>query len=178
MSEASRFAETLRCSGVVAVCVLVNTVAATSSDGRLVAGFQQPPAALRSGINLVTIDVQIAPVKDAPLRDLTAADFDIGIAGRKRLTASATLLHYDEGTVTRDPRIPPSDAGTSPACVFGFHRKTDRPTAHDLVGVERNDADRKEVKQVRVNMVDKAFAVQGYVWRSPVKRSASPPDAK
>jgi hypothetical protein len=39
--------------------------------------------------------VQVAPVKDAPLRDLTAADFDGGIAGRKRLAASATLLHDD-----------------------------------------------------------------------------------
>ena len=127
---------------------------------------------------MVTIDVQVAPAKDAPLRDLTTADFDVGIAGRKRLAVSATLLHYDEGAVTRSPRIPPSEAGTSPACVFGFHRKTDRPTAHYLVGVERSDADEKEVKQVRVNMVDKVFAVQGYVWRSPVKRRASPPDAR
>jgi hypothetical protein len=150
----------------------VTMVAVAAAGGHLVGASQQVPPMVQGQVDLVTIDVQVSPAKDATMRQLTAADFDIRISGRKRQAASATLLHYDEGTVARN-----STAGgtgdSSPECVFGFHRTRDRTTAHYLVGVDRTDADRQEVKDLRINMVDKAFAVQQLVWRSPIHRSTA-----
>lgn len=80
---------------------------------------------LRTGVDMVTIDVQVAAVKNAEMRELTAADFDITISGRRRKAASASFMHYDQGTVIRSPAAAPSSE-----CVFGFHRKEDRKTAH------------------------------------------------
>jgi hypothetical protein len=133
---------------VVPATALVTAVAA-----------QQPTPTFHAGVELVTIDVQIAPTKDAPMRGMTAADFEIIISGRQRPAGSVTLLHFDEGKVAR----------RSPECVFGFHRKNDPTTAHYLISVERTAADQKEVKQVKVTTVDKGFAVQSYAWRSPVR---------
>ncbi len=118
---------------------------------------------------MVTIDVQVAAVKDAEMSELTAADFDITISGRRRKAASASFMHYDQGTVIRNPA-----AGPSRECVFGFHRKEDRKTAHYLIGVDRTDADQAGVKDVRVSIVDKNLAVLWYLWRSPIHKSASP----
>jgi hypothetical protein len=42
-----------------------------------------------------------------------------------------------------------------------------------LISVERTDADRREVKQVDVKLVETAFAVQWSVWRSPIRRLPS-----
>jgi hypothetical protein len=128
---------------------------------------------LRTGVDLVTIDVQVAAVKDAEKRELTAADFDITISGRRRKAASASFMHYDQGTVIRNPAAAGAN-GPSPECVFGFHRKEDRKTAHYLIGVDRTDADQARVKDVRVRIVDKSLAVLWYVWRSPIHQSASP----
>jgi hypothetical protein len=147
--------------------VLIVTVAA--AGGHTEGASQQTPPVVRGQVELVTIDVQVSPAKDAAMRDLTMAEFDIRISGRKRPAASATLLHYDEGTVTRDSTARGADS--SPECVFGFHRKVDRRTAHYLVGVGRTDADTQEVKDVRVGVVDQAFVVQRVVWRSPIRRS-------
>jgi hypothetical protein len=130
---------------------------------------QQLPPVFQAGVDLVMIDVQVTPAKDAPMPELTVADFDVSVSGRKRPTASATFLHYDEGSVTRDAIAP----GNLSGCAFGFHRRTDRTTAHYLVGVEGIAADRKDVKQVRVNMVDKGFVVPQLLWRTPARRGAS-----
>jgi hypothetical protein len=160
---------------VVTVCAVVAAVAvATSAGSGAVQAQQQPPPAFRANVDLITIDLQITPAKDAAMRALAPGDFDISISGRKRPARSATLLHYDTGAVTRDA-IPPAALGTDPACVFGFRRETDRTTAHYLVGVDAIDADRKEVKHVRAKVIDKAFAVQRYVWRSPIRRIALRP---
>jgi hypothetical protein len=131
-------------------------------------GGQQTPPTFNAGVNLVTIDVQTTPVKGERMRDLTVADFDITISGRKRPAASVTLLHFDDGTVLREIiRRPPAE------CVFGFYRKADRVTAHYLIGVQATAADGKEVKQVRVGTMEKVFDVQWYLWRSPILKSAS-----
>ena len=161
-----------RWSIVVPACAFLTTLAAASPAGGHLVEAQQPPA-FRAGVDLVTIDVQITPAKDAPIRELTAADFEISISGQKRPAASATRLHFDDGTVTRDPI-----ASALPDCAFGFHRTTNRTTVHYVVGVEASDADRKDLDHLRVSMIDKAFVAQRYVWRSPVPRSAWPPDPR
>jgi len=135
----------------------------------------QAPPVLRAGVELVIIDVQVVPARGATLPELTASDFEISIAGRKRPAASVTRLHDDAGTIVRDSGVQGSSTSD---CVFGFRRSTDRTTAHYLVGVERIDSDRKEVKDVRVKLVGKTVAVQQYIWRSPVSRRVSLPDAR
>lgn len=140
-------------------------VLATAAGGLVAKSQQVSPPPLRGGVDLVTIDVQITPALEAPLRDFQLSDFDVRIAGQKRPAVSATLLHYDAGAITRDP-----PRAATPDCVFGFQRKSDRTTVHYLIGVDTTDADRKEVKQVDVKLVDAAYAVQRYVWRSPIRR--------
>ena len=158
---------------VLAAAVFVTLVALANPSGHLLGASPQAPPVLRSGVDLVTIDVQVAPTKGAAMRsDLTSADFDVTVSGRRREATSVTFLHFDEGTVTGNS-LPRGAAGGSDECVFGFHRKDDRRTAHYVLGVDRTDADRKEVKEVRVTIRDKSFAVQRYVWRSPIRRSAS-----
>ena len=146
-------------------------MATASHDGRVVMASPQSGPVLRAGVDLVTIDVQVTPAKNAVMPELTAADFDIRISGRARAAASVTLLHFDDGTVTRSPLR--TDAGSSSTCAFGFHRKIDRTTAHYLIGVEQSAADQVEVKQVQVKMTQDGLAVQWIVWRSPIHRTAS-----
>jgi hypothetical protein len=159
-----------RWSTVVPACAFLTAVVAASQAGDRLVEAQQPPS-FRAGVDLVTIDVQVTRAKDTPIRELTAADFDISISGRKRPAASAALLHYDEGTVTRDPIATHADPGAPPDCAFGFHRTTNRTTVHYVVGVEASEADRKELQHLQVSMVDKAFVARRYVWRAPVARS-------
>ena len=166
----------MRWSIVVPACLFVTTVVAAGADVRVFGPSQQAPPVLRTGVDLVTIDVQVALAKGATLRELTAADFEISIGGRKRPASSVTRLHDDAGTIVRD-RARGSE-GSTPECVFGFHRQADRTTVHYLVGVERIDSDRKDVKDVRVKAADKAIEVQQYLWRSPVPRRASLPHVK
>jgi len=161
-----------RCPTLVPACAFVTIVAVAAAGGHPVGASRQLPPVVRGQVDLVTIDVQVSPAKNATMRELTPADFDIRISGRKRQAASATFLHYDEGTVTGNSTAR-GTGGSSPECVFGFHRKGDRTTAHYLVGVDRTDTDRQEVKDVRINMLDKAFVVQQITWRSPIHRSVS-----
>jgi hypothetical protein len=156
----------------VAACALLTTLAATTVDGRLAEGRQQPSPVFQAGIDLVMIEVQITSDTDAPWRELTIADFEISISGRRRPATSATFLHFDKGPVTRNP----GETGSLPDCAFGFHRAKDRATAHYLVGVDRIDADRKVVRQVRVKMADKRFAAPLHMWRSSL-RSANPEES-
>jgi hypothetical protein len=150
--------------------------AMTPGAGRAADGQQAQPQAFNAGVDLIIIDVQISPSSDAAMRDFIVSDFDIRIAGRKRPAVSATRLHYDEGKVSRNPPRP--DSGTASACVFGFFRTTNRATAHYVLGVELIEADRKEVKDVVVRITDELFAAKHYIWRSPIRRSVSPPAAK
>lgn len=126
---------------------------------------QQKPPPLRAQVDLLAIDVQVAPGENRPFRSFAAADFAVRISGRDRPVVSLTFLHLDDGPVART-----SLGHSDPDCVFGFRRKTDRPTAHYVVAVERIGADRTEVKRVEVELVDKAFAVQWVVYRTPIRR--------
>lgn len=133
---------------------------------------QETPS-FRVGTELVTIDVQIEATHGAAIRDFVPADFVVEVGGRKRKQISATRLHFDEGPVVKDLL---RSSGGGPACVFGFHRKKDVRIVHYLIGVDRTEADRREVKQVRVALVDKAFAVMSVVWKSPIRRGGRPPN--
>jgi hypothetical protein len=147
---------------VVAVGIAVATAAAQALQG----ASQQAPPTFRSTVELLEIDAQVTPAKDAPLRELAPKDFNVTIQGRSRPVVGATFLHYDDRAPVRNP--PPNAA--SDACVFGFHRRVDRVTAHYLVAVDRSGADRIDVKEVRVKPVDKAFTVLSFAWRSPVRK--------
>ena len=131
--------------------------------------FQQAPGTYRASLELVTIDVQLTSKTGGPVRSMTPADFDIRISGRKRAPASATFLHHDEGTVTRENLL---RAGSRDECAFGFHRKVDRPTDHYLLTVDRTDADRQQVKDVKVTVIDKTIEVHTFAWRSPIRKVA------
>jgi hypothetical protein len=122
--------------------------------------------AFRTGVTLLTIDVQITPSNSAPLREFKATDFDVSISGRRRPVASAAFLHLDEGSVIRNP--PRLGSGADAGCIFGFHRKTDRPTAHYLLGIQPAETDR-EAREVRVKTADSAFSTQWSAWRVSIR---------
>jgi hypothetical protein len=156
------------------VAVLVAAVATAAPAGVVVGQSVQEPPSFRAGTELVTVDVQIAATQRATIRDLVPADFVVEVGGRKRDRVSATRLHFDEGGVVKDPA---RASGSGPACVFGFHRAKDLRTVHYLIGVDRTEADRTEVKQVRVVLLDKALAVMSVVWRSPIRGAGRPPNS-
>jgi hypothetical protein len=137
-----------------------------------VASPQATPPALadqetfRTAVVLLTIDVQVTPSKDAPLRELTLADFQVTVSGRSRPVASAAFLHLDEESVVSNPPRPGQASGSD--CVFEFHRKLDRPTAHYRLGIQPVETDRG-AREVKVNITDPAFATQWLVWRLPIR---------
>lgn len=115
---------------------------------------------------LLTIDVQITPSKDAPLRELAPANFQVAISGRNRPVTSAVLLHLDEASVRSNP--PRAGQVSNAECIFGFHRRIDRPTAHYVLGIQPTESDRG-AKEVKVKTVDPAFATEWLVWRMPIR---------
>ena len=133
---------------------------------------QGTPPPLRAAVDLITIDVQISPNRDAPFREFTTSDFEVRVSGKTRPVASATLLHRDTGAVRRpSDRTEPLPAATDAECAFAFRRTVDRPTVHYLLGVNAIDADRQAVKKVEVKVVDRAFDVQKFAWRSPIRKA-------
>jgi hypothetical protein len=132
------------------------------------AGFgSQDQETFRAGIVLLTIDVQITASKDARLRELSATDFQVAISGRKRPVTSAALLHLDEASVMSNPLRAGQASNTG--CIFGFHRRIDRPTAHYVLGIQPTDRDRGAKPEVKVKTVDPAFATEWLVWRMPIR---------
>jgi VWFA-related protein len=67
----------------------------------------QPP--IRSGVELVAVDVQVVARDGAPVSGLTAADFEIAIDNHIRRIASVDLIRYatsPPGTAAVDPAAP------------------------------------------------------------------------
>ena len=56
---------------------------------------QQPRPTFRSGVDLVTVEVQVVDRDGRPIPTLGLADFEVKIDGRKRNVVSATLVDYD-----------------------------------------------------------------------------------
>jgi hypothetical protein len=123
-------------------------------------------ATFRTGVVLLTIDVQVTPSKDASLRDLTLADFQVAVSGRNRPVESSAFLHLDEASVVSNSPRPGQTSSSD--CVFEFHRKLDRPTAHYRLAIQPVETDRG-AREVKVNITDPAFATQWLVWRLPIR---------
>ncbi len=73
---------------------------------------QQARPTFRSGVDLITVEVQVVDRDGTPMPTLTPADFEIKIDGRKRPVISADLISYDAGAVatTTSPGQPPTTA--------------------------------------------------------------------
>jgi hypothetical protein len=123
-------------------------------------------ATFRTNVVLLTIDVQVTPSKDGLLRELALADFQVTVSGRSRPVATAAFLHLDEESVLSNPPRPGQASGND--CVFGFHRKLDRPTAHYRLAIQPAETDRG-AKEVKVKTADPAYATQWMVWRLPIR---------
>jgi hypothetical protein len=65
-----------------------------------------------------------------------------------------------------------------PDCVFGFHRASDKTTAHYLVGVDARDTDRENVKGVHVTIANAGFLAAWWGWRTPAHHESAPPAAR
>jgi hypothetical protein len=129
---------------------------------------QELPPAFRTAVNLVTLDVQVVATQGRPMPSLTAEQFGVSMAGRKRRVVRAELLHADGGTITRGAMPADTDAATLAACVFGFERSSNGANAHYLLGVEPNDTDRSGTKHPKVMVNDRTPAVRRWAWRSRV----------
>lgn len=149
--------------------------AGDSANGSAVLFTQEPPPAFRTAVNLVIMDVQVVAAHGKSMPGLTTAEFDIGIAGRKRNVVLAEFLHADEGPITSSPTPAHRDA----ACVFGFERSSNGANAHYLLGVEPRDSDKSEIKRPKVKVNDKALTVRRWAWRSRVAAPFAPaPNAR
>ena len=124
---------------------------------------QSTPPSFHASSELLTIDVQIAPARNAPLRQFLPKEFSVRVSGHDRTAVSATRMHDDTGPVTRE--VPRS---ASPECPFDFRRTVDRPTVHYVLAFDLTESDRKRISRVAVRIADKMFTVQRYGWRTIV----------
>ena len=60
---------------------------------------QQQPPAFRSGVELVSVDVQVVDKRGQPITGLKPEQFEVTIDGRKRQVASAQLIDSATGTL-------------------------------------------------------------------------------
>jgi VWFA-related protein len=75
---------------------------------------QQQPPAFRSGVELVSVDVQVVDKRGQPITGLKPEQFEVNIDGRKRQVVSAQLI--DSATGTLHPSNPPAlDGAGGPA---------------------------------------------------------------
>lgn len=82
----------------------------------LVAGQQDQRPRLRSGVELVAVDLQVVDGKGNPVTDLRADDFQVEIDGKTRTLASAELIRYDRTAATpASPSGVPADPMTAPS---------------------------------------------------------------
>jgi VWFA-related protein len=80
---------------------------------------QQQPPAFRSGVELVTVDVQVVDRQGNPVTGLKPEQFDVTIDGKRRKVVSAQLI--DAASGTPHPSNPPATdgAGGPPAKAIG-----------------------------------------------------------
>lgn len=76
---------------------------------------QDPPPRIRSGVELVTVDVQVVDGRGRPVADLTSADFEVSIGGRRRQVVTTDLVQYASSTRTEGrggaAPAPPAESG-------------------------------------------------------------------
>ena len=79
---------------VIGTLVVVTSSLLLPTPDLLRAQQQQRPT-FRSGVDLVTVEVQVVDRDGRPIPTLGLADFEVKIDGRKRNVVSATLVDYD-----------------------------------------------------------------------------------
>ena len=135
--------------------------------GRGIAAMQAPPA-FRTGVDLLMFDVQVVSGEGKPVPRLTAAQFEVKVAGRGRTIVMTEFLHADDGPITRGNKQPNVDAATRVACVFGFERMSNRAHAHYLVSVEPIAGDKTKVEHPRIKVLDRSLSIPRFAWRSHI----------
>lgn len=82
---------------------------------------QQQPPAFRSGVELVSVDVQVVDKRGQPITGLKPEQFDVTIDGRRRQVVSAQLIDAATGTPhASNPPAPATDgAATASAKPIG-----------------------------------------------------------
>ena len=66
----------------------------------LVSGAQQPAPVFRSGIELIEVDAIVTDRNGNPVRDLTAADFEVFEDGRPQTIQTFRFVELPDGTVS------------------------------------------------------------------------------
>jgi VWFA-related protein len=72
-------------------------VVGLASWGLSAGAVQDQPPRIRSGVELVTVDVQVVDGRGRPVTDLGPGDFEVTIGGRRRPVVSAELVDYGTG---------------------------------------------------------------------------------
>jgi VWFA-related protein len=70
------------------------------------AAAQDRPPVIRSGVDLVMVDVQVVDGKGAPVADLKPTDFEVTIGGRRRAVVSAELVRYNTAAGSLETKRP------------------------------------------------------------------------
>jgi hypothetical protein len=158
---------TARASAVSVLALVACTGLATARGTGAVpapAGQQVIPP-LQAEVDMLTVDAQVVASR-GPVANLTADDFQITISRRARPVILVEFLHFDEGPIARDLRLPPPDAGIPARCVFGFARSQEGAHAHYRLGVESIPEDARGIKSPKIRMRDKNLVVRRAGWRS------------
>jgi VWFA-related protein len=92
---------------------------------------QDQPPRIRSGVELVTVDVQVVDGRGRPVTGLGPGDFEVSIGGRRRPVVSAQLVAYGTG----EHRQP----GEAPAPAVSVHPvEPDRPRRMYVIAVDEH----------------------------------------
>jgi hypothetical protein len=77
---------------------------------------QDQPPRIRSGVDLLTADVQVVDGRGRPVLDLTPEDFNVIVGGRRRDVVSAELIRYgtDDAAPAADDAKTAREAGAAP----------------------------------------------------------------
>jgi VWFA-related protein len=89
---------------------------------------QDQPPRIRSGVELVTVDVQVVDGRGRPVTDLGPGDFEVTIGGRRRPVVSAELVDYGRERRERGAAVAPA-----PPVAIG---EPDRPRRMYVIAVD------------------------------------------
>src|SRR5688572_9848219 len=97
----------------LAIAFLVGTVATAGQDD---------PPRFGGSVEVVAVDANVVDTNGKPVRDLTAADFQVKVDGKRRNVVSADFVQLV--TVQSAVAPPSSDAPTAAAPSAGLRRPT------------------------------------------------------
>lgn len=88
----------VRRSALCAMLAIASAVAALAGDGQV--------PTVRSGVELIAVDVEVVGPRGDPVPNLQPADFDVRIDGRPRRVVSADFIRYDSSTSPASAAVP------------------------------------------------------------------------